>query len=130
MKPLLALSSLVLAAGLIPAAGYAAAQEDQTAQSQVNSATDQAQSRVSSPAATPANPAAADQDSSIASKIEAQMASQNISSQTGINVSADSSGVVSLTGSAHNQDDLDKVVSIAHNTAGVTAVNNSVKVQP
>jgi osmotically-inducible protein OsmY len=58
------------------------------------------------------------------------MASQNIASQTGINVSSDSSGVVSLTGSARSQDDIDKVVSIAHNTAGVVAVNNSIKVQP
>ena len=47
----------------------------------------------------------------------------------GISVDADSSGVVSLSGSALNQGDVDKVVSIAHNTEGVTAVNNSVTVK-
>jgi hyperosmotically inducible periplasmic protein len=125
MKPVLAFSYLVLSAALIPAAGFA--QNDPAQQATAESA----QAAANSAQAT-ANSAQATvpQNTEIASKIEAEMASQNVASITGINVSADSSGVVSLTGSARSQDDIDKVVSIAQNTAGVSAVNNSVRVQP
>lgn len=109
MKSVLALSCLIVAAASLPAVSYAANQSDQNP--------------VSAQAATA-------QNTSIAAQIQAEMASQNVASLTGINVSADPSGVVSLTGSALSQDDLDKVLSIAKNTAGVTAVNSSVKVQP
>jgi osmotically-inducible protein OsmY len=57
------------------------------------------------------------------------MAAEHVGSLTSISVNADPSGVVSLSGSAATQDDIDKVVSIAHNTAGVTAVNNSLTVK-
>jgi osmotically-inducible protein OsmY len=109
MKPVLAFTCLIVAAASIPAVSYAANEAD--------------------PPQVSAQALAA-QNSPIAAKIQADMAAQNVASLTGITVSADSSGVVSLTGSALSQDDLDKVVSIAKNTTGVTAVNNSVKIQP
>jgi hyperosmotically inducible periplasmic protein len=132
MKPVLALSYLGLSAALIPAAGFAqSAPAHQATADSAQAAANSAQAAANSAQAT-ANSAQATvpQNTEIASKIEAEMASQNVASVTGINVSADSSGVVSLTGSARSQDDIDKVVSIAQNTAGVSAVNNSVRVQP
>jgi hyperosmotically inducible protein len=108
MNPVLATLCLLSSAALFPAAILAANDADQT------------------PAASQA---LAQTDSPIVSKIRAEMAAEHLSSMTGISVDADSSGVVSLTGSALSQDDLDKVVSIAHNTAGVTAVNNNVTVK-
>jgi BON domain-containing protein len=107
MKPVLALSYLLFGAALFPMGSFAASEADQ---SQGNLQ------------------ATAKQELPIASKIRAEMAAEHVPSMTGISVDADPSGVVSLTGSALSQDDIDKVVSIAHNTAGVTAVNNNVTV--
>lgn len=108
MKPVLAILCLVSSAALFPVALLAANDTDQTQTT---------------------SEAMAKQDSPIVSKIRAEMAAEHVSSMTGISVDADSSGVVSLSGSALSQDDLDKVVTIAHNTAGVTAVNNKVTVK-
>jgi hyperosmotically inducible protein len=106
MKPVLAILCLLSSAALYPAAILAGNDADQS---------------------TVTTQAPAPQDS-IASKIKSEMADENISSMTDISVSANSSGVVSLSGTA-SQDDLDKVVSIAHNIAGVTAVNNNVTIK-
>ena len=108
MKPVLAILCLVSSAALFPAALFAANDSDQSQDS---------------------SQAMAKADSPIVSKIRSEMAAEHVSSIAGISVDADSSGVVSLTGSALSQDDLDKVVSIAHNTEGVTAVNNNVTVK-
>ena len=112
MKPVLALSVLALGAAL-PAASFAADPPDSTSQTTTTV--------TSSTTATASSP--------IASKIRSEMAAEHVASMTGISVDVDSSGVVSLTGSALSQDDVDKVVSIAHNTEGVTAVNNNVTVK-
>jgi osmotically-inducible protein OsmY len=111
MKPVLALSYLVCGAALFPMGSFAANDVDQS----------QTTSQTTTTTTT--------QDSSIAGKIRAEMAAEHVSSMTGISVDADASGVVSLTGSALSQDDVDKVVSIAHNTAGVVSVNNNVTVK-
>ena len=108
MKPMLALSYLLVGATLRPVGSYA---ENDADLSQGSSQ------------------ATAAQESPIVSKILAEMAAEHLPSMTGISVNADSSGVVSLTGSAFSQDDIDKVVSIAHNTGGVIAVNNNVTVK-
>ena|SRR5476649_1039653 len=108
MKPVLALSCLVFSAALLPAASFAATDADQSQNS----------------LQTMAKP-----DSPIVSKIRSEMAAEHVPSMAGISVDADSTGVVSLSGSALSQDDVDKVVTIAHNTAGVTAVNNTVTVK-
>ena len=106
MKSVLALSTLIAGAALLPAAGFAGSD-------------DQYQTTVQTTATSTA-------DSSIASKIKAEMAAEHVS---GVSVAADNSGVVSLTGAAATQADLDKAVSIAHSTAGVTAVNNNATVK-
>jgi hyperosmotically inducible protein len=116
MKPVLAILCLLSSAALFPAAILAANDSDQTPPA----VQDQT---------APASQAMAKADSPIVSKIRAEMAAEKVPSMTGISVDADTSGVVSLTGTALSQDDIDKVVSIAHNTAGVTAVNNNVTVK-
>ncbi len=119
MKSVLALSYLIAGAALFPAAGFSqSAADPQTATDQgAQAATDQPQATTEASANSP-----------IASKIKSEMAAEHVSSMNSISVDADASGVVSLTGSAGSQADVDKVVSIAHNTAGVTAVNNNVTV--
>jgi hyperosmotically inducible periplasmic protein len=117
MKSVLALSYLMAGAALYPAAGFA----QSTADAQIatdQTATGQSQDTTQAAANSP-----------IASKIKTEMAAEHVPSMNSISVDADASGVVSLTGSAGSQADVDKVVSIAHNTAGVTAVNNNVTVQ-
>lgn len=105
MKPLLAILCLLCSSALVPAAIVAANDAD--------------------PAQTPASAP----QQSIPSQIRTEMADQHVASMTDISVDADAAGVVSLSGSANSQDDIDKVVSIAHNTAGVRAVNNNVTVK-
>ena len=118
MKPALAILCLVSSSALFPAVMFAGTDPDP---SQANTQTTTTTQVTSQTTAT--------QDSPIVSKIRSEMASENVSSMTGISVDADSSGVVSLSGTALTQDDVDKVVSIAHNTEGVTAVNNNVTVK-
>ena len=107
MKPMLALSCLVVGAALWPAASFAAA-----ADGQVQS-----------------TPKAVTQDSTLAAKIKAEMAAQHLASLSSISVDADAAGVVTLAGYALSQDDIDKTVSIARSTTGVTAVNSSVTIK-
>ena len=71
----------------------------------------------------------AGQDSSIAAKIKSEMAAQNVASLPDISVNTDSSGGVVLSGTAQSQEDIDKTMSIARSTAGVTSVTNDIKVK-
>ena len=121
MKPVLAILCLVSSAALFPVALLAANDPDQTPE-QIQTTTTETTTQTTSQAMSA-------QDSPIVSKIRSEMAAEHVSSMTGISVDADTSGVVSLSGSALSQDDVDKVVSIAHNTEGVTAVNNNVTVK-
>ena len=117
MKSVLALSYLAFGAALYPAASFAAGDPPDATQATTQTTTTQTTSETTA------------SQSPIVSKIRSEMAAEHVASMTGISVDADSAGVVSLTGSALTQDDVDKVVSIAHNTAGVTAVNNNVTVK-
>ncbi len=121
MKPVFAVLCLVSSAALFPVALLAANDPD-PAQDQAQTTTTQTTTQTTSQVMSA-------QDSPIVSKIRSEMAAEHVPSMTGISVDADSSGVVSLSGSALNQDDVDKVVSIAHNTEGVTSVNNSVTIK-
>jgi hyperosmotically inducible periplasmic protein len=66
----------------------------------------------------------------VPSKIKAEMAAQNVASAPDISVDSDSTGGVVLSGTAQSQEDIDKVMSIARGTAGVTSVKNDIKVKP
>jgi hyperosmotically inducible protein len=66
---------------------------------------------------------------SIATKIRSEMAAQDVSSLPDIKVDSDSTGAVVLSGTAQSQEDIDKAMSIARSTAGVTSVRNDIKVK-
>jgi len=67
-------------------------------------------------------------DSVITTKIKAGLAEQKLSTLMRIQVDTDKNGSVSLSGTAHSQDAVDKAVSIARGVKGVTSVENSIKV--
>ena len=113
MKPRLVLSTLVIGAALLPIGSYAA---NEAAQSQ------------DSPQAAATSTTTA-QDASLAAKIKAEMAAEHLASLPHISVNSDAGGNVSLSGYALSQDDIDKTVSIARSTQGVTAVKNGLTVK-
>ncbi len=68
-------------------------------------------------------------DSVITTKIKAKLAKEKMSSLVHIRVDTDKDGVVWLSGRAKTQVQIDKAVSIAHDTEGVTEVKNHIKTQ-
>jgi hyperosmotically inducible protein len=67
-------------------------------------------------------------DSVITTKVKADLAAAKLSSLVKIQVETDNAGVVTLSGTAANQTAKDKAVSIARAVAGVTSVDNQIKV--
>lgn len=67
--------------------------------------------------------------SSIPARIKSEMAAQNILSSPDIDVESDATGSVVLSGTAQSQADIDKTMSIARGTTGVTSVRNDIKVK-
>ena len=67
-------------------------------------------------------------DSVITTKIKAEMVKDPVVSAMRIKVDTDDKGVVSLSGTAKSQAEVDKAVSIAQNTKGVSAVQNNIKI--
>ena len=76
-----------------------------------------------------ANPANFVKDSVITTKIKAQLAAEHGGSLKHISVDTDNNGVVWMSGTANNQGEIDKAVSIARNTEGVKWVKNDLKIQ-
>lgn len=68
-------------------------------------------------------------DSIITTKIKAKLAEEKLDSLVHIKVDTDSDGIVWLSGTAKTQEQIDKAVSIAHDTEGVTSVNNDIKIK-
>ncbi|MFZ3088474.1 MAG: BON domain-containing protein [Methylotenera sp.] len=75
------------------------------------------------------HPKAFVKDSIITTKIKAKLAEEKIGSLVHIKVDTDSNGIVWLSGTAKTQEQIDKAVSIAHDTEGVTSVNNDIKIK-
>jgi hyperosmotically inducible protein len=69
------------------------------------------------------------QPQSIVARIRSEMAAQDVASLPDISVDTDASGAVVLSGTAQSQEDVNKTVSIARSTAGVTSVTNDIKVK-
>jgi len=67
-------------------------------------------------------------DSVITTKIKAEMVKDPVVSAMRIKVDTDDKGVVSLSGTAKSQAEVDKAVSIAQNTKGVSSVQNNIKI--
>jgi hyperosmotically inducible protein len=106
MKIKLAASCFVIGAALAPVAAFA-----------VDSDTDRS------------SPTAYVKDSVITTKIKAKLAADHPGSMKHVKVDTDANGIVWMSGTANNQDEVDKAVAIARNTEGVKTVNSSLKVQ-
>ena len=75
------------------------------------------------------HPVAFVKDSSITTKIKAQLAALHITSLGRIHVDTDKDGVVWLTGHARTQEAADKAVSIARATEHVKSVHSKITIQ-
>jgi hyperosmotically inducible protein len=73
-------------------------------------------------------PAHAD-ESPLASKIRARLATQYYSSTSHIQVKTDADGIVWLTGTAATSDACSLAAEVAKNTDGVKAVHNEIRVR-
>ncbi len=67
-------------------------------------------------------------DSVITTKIKAEMVKDPDVSAARIKVDTDANGVVQLSGTARSQTEIDKAVSIAKNTKGVSNVENKISI--
>jgi hyperosmotically inducible protein len=68
-------------------------------------------------------------ESVITTKIKTKLAAEHPGSLKHIKVDTDKNGVVSLTGTANNQEEINQAVQIARNTEGVKSVKSNLKVQ-
>ena len=68
-------------------------------------------------------------ESVITTKIKTKLAAEHPGSMKHIKVDTNKNGVVSLTGTANNQEEINQAVTIARNTEGVKSVKSSLKVQ-
>ena len=74
-------------------------------------------------------PATFVKDSVITTKIKTKLAAEHPGSLKHIKVDTDKNGVVSLIGTANNQEKINQAVQIARNTEGVKSVKSNLKVQ-
>jgi len=75
------------------------------------------------------HPMAFVKDSAITTKVKSKLAAEHITSMGRIHVDTDKDGVVWLSGSARSQKAIDRAVSVARETEGVTKVHNDLKVR-
>ena len=68
-------------------------------------------------------------DSAITAKIKSKLAAEHMASLTRMHVDTDAHGVVWLSGNAKSHAEIDKAVSIARETEGVTEVKNHLRVR-
>ena len=68
-------------------------------------------------------------ESVITTKIKTKLAAEHPGSLKHIKVDTDKNGVVSLIGTANNQEEINQAVTIARNTEGVKSVKSDLKVQ-
>ncbi len=99
-------TTLVIAALIVPVAGYAA---------DTKSAKESIKENVG--------------DAVITTKIKAEYAKDKDVSALKIRVDTDDRGAVTLSGNAKSQAESDKAVAIARDTKGVSSVKNEIKVQ-
>ena len=107
MKSKLAIAGLILGALLVPAAGFAADDTDKNR--------DQPKTFV--------------KDSATTTRIKAKLAAEHFGSLAKIHVDTTSKGIVTLTGTAGSQEEVDKAVAIARGTEHVRGVKNRLKIK-
>src|ERR1700688_3849504 len=76
-----------------------------------------------------AHPMAFVQDSAITVKVKTKLAEEKMSSLVHVGVDTDAKGVVYLSGNARTQKDIDKAITLARATEGVTSVTSTVIVK-
>ena len=76
-----------------------------------------------------AHPKAFIRDSVITTKIKSKLAAEHLTSLAHLRVDTDEDGVVWLSGSAHNQEAIDRAVSVARDTEGVKDVKSTVRIR-
>ncbi len=104
-------SSMIITALCLPVAAYAA---DDKATSNKSTVSESIKQNVG--------------DSVITAKIKAEMVKDKKVSAMKINVDTDGKGVVTLSGNAKDQVEIDEAVKIARSVKGVTSVKNNIKV--
>jgi osmotically-inducible protein OsmY len=75
------------------------------------------------------HPGAFVKDSAVTMKINAKLASEQLTSLGGIHVDTDENGIVWLTGSVRSQQAIDKAVSIARSTEHVKSVHSDIVIK-
>lgn len=75
------------------------------------------------------NPKTVVKDSAITTKIKANLAKEKLSSLKNIKVDTDSKGEVTLSGYASSQTEIEKAITIARGTGGVTIVKSNIQVK-
>jgi hyperosmotically inducible protein len=105
MKPTSIATLLILAAFLAPVAAIADTDSDRS------------------------HPGTFVKDSVITTKVKAKLADEKMSSLLHIDVDTDNRGAVVLSGRAKSQREIDRAVSIARSTDGVTAVTSTIVVR-
>lgn len=73
------------------------------------------------------SPATLAKDSAITAKIKAAQAADPAVRATRIDVETDNNGVVTLSGTARSQAEIDRAVELARGVQGVTSVNNNMR---
>ena len=68
-------------------------------------------------------------DSAITTKVKAKLADEHMNSLIHVHVDTNDRGVVVLTGHAQSQEQIERAVSIARHTEGVTDVWNHIQVR-
>jgi hyperosmotically inducible periplasmic protein len=68
-------------------------------------------------------------DSAITVKVKSKLAAEHAASLANIHVDTDAHGVVWLSGHARSEEAIEKAVSIARGTEGVTEVKNHIRVK-
>ena len=107
MTTKLAIALLIVGASLAPLASYAADDQDQDR----------------------SHPKAFVKDSAITVKVKSRLAAAHLGSLARIHVDTDADGVVTLSGTARSQNEIDKAVEIARQTEHVVDVRNNVKIK-
>ena len=74
------------------------------------------------------SPRAFAKDAAITTKIKAKLAAEKLASAVHIKVDTDKRGVVTLSGKALSEEEVNKAVSIARGVEGVASVENNIQV--
>ena len=75
------------------------------------------------------HPTAFVKDSVITTKVKTKLAADTARTLAHVRVDTDANGMVVLSGTAKNQEEINAAVSIARGTEGVTSVQNHIKIK-